>query len=118
MTKFVFKGKKVVQKVKGKKVSEYFVFSLVGQPTKGQWHLTTIDSAMRKLAGTFLEDIHNSHHVTVKIYSEPGEVLEDVRTKAIVVEDYSSTPHQIIVVFPHQRIPDERLIDTLNQLEE
>jgi hypothetical protein len=118
MTKFTFKGKEIVEKgPKGETVSKHSVFSLEGQPHKGQWMLTKIDSAMRDLAGTFVENIYHSENIVIDIFSEPGEELEEVRTKAIRIEDYSSEPHKVVIVFPHQEVPDATLIKALDSKE-
>lgn len=118
MTKFTFKGKKIEEKgSKGKIISTHYEFSLEGQPNEGQWMLTKIDSVMRELAGTFVEEIYHSEHIVIDVFSEPGEFLEDVRTKAIRIEDYSSEPHKIVIVFPHQKVSDEALIKALNSKE-
>ena len=118
MTKFTFKGKKIEQKAsKGETISTHYEFALEGQPHKGQWMLTKIDSAMRELAGTFVEEVYHSEHVVIDIFSEPGEALEDVRIKAIRIEDYSSEPHKIVIVFPHQEVSDEAFIKALNSKE-
>jgi hypothetical protein len=114
MTKFTLKGKLFEEKADEKIIAEHTVFSLEDHSDLGEWMPSTVENAMKALAGTFSEDVYTSRDFLVRLFLVPSKEEIGIRVNAILIEEFSCEPQTITLAFPHQEISIDSFVDALN----